>query len=120
MFSGTVAMNTLRRSLSSRSRRTSPAFSSRPRLLEAAENIVVTATLDVATLTPWSGRRTRLSGGAAPPTRPHAGQGASLALEDAMRLGRLMQAEQELGVTFAAFESEGRRRAARVGSVCRR
>jgi 2-polyprenyl-6-methoxyphenol hydroxylase-like FAD-dependent oxidoreductase len=120
MFSGTVAMNTLRRSLSSRSRRTSPAFSSRPRLLEAAENIVVTATLDVATLPTWSRRRTLLIGDAAHATSPHAGQGASLALEDAMRLGRLMQAEQELGVTFAAFESERRRRAERVVALARR
>jgi 2-polyprenyl-6-methoxyphenol hydroxylase-like FAD-dependent oxidoreductase len=37
-----------------------------------------------------------------------------------MRLGRLMQAEQELGVTFAAFESERRRRAERVVALARR
>ena len=68
-----------------------------PQLLEAAENIVVTATLDVATLPTWSRKRTLLIGDAAHATSPHAGQGASLALEDAMRLGRLMQAGQELG-----------------------
>ena len=91
-----------------------------PRLLEAAENIVVTATLDVATLPTWSRRRTLLIGDAAHATSPHAGQGASLALEDAMRLGRLMQSEQEPGVTFEAFENERRSRAERVVALARR
>jgi 2-polyprenyl-6-methoxyphenol hydroxylase-like FAD-dependent oxidoreductase len=91
-----------------------------PRLLEAAENIVVTATLDVATLPTWSRKRTLLIGDAAHATSPHAGQGASLALEDAMRLVRLMQSEQELGLTFEAFENERRPRAERVVALARR
>jgi 2-polyprenyl-6-methoxyphenol hydroxylase-like FAD-dependent oxidoreductase len=91
-----------------------------PRLLEAAENITVTATLDVATLPTWSRKRTLLVGDAAHATSPHAGQGASLALEDAMRLGRLMQNGQELGVTFEAFENERRPRAERVVALARR
>jgi 2-polyprenyl-6-methoxyphenol hydroxylase-like FAD-dependent oxidoreductase len=91
-----------------------------PRLLDAAENIVVTATLDVATLPTWSRKRTLLIGDAAHATSPHAGQGASLALEDAMRLGRLMQNGQELGVTFEAFENERRTRAERVVALARR
>ena len=91
-----------------------------PQLLEAAENIVVTATLDVATLPTWSRKRTLLIGDAAHATSPHAGQGASLALEDAIRLGRLMQAGQELGMTFENFESERRPRAERVVALARR
>jgi 2-polyprenyl-6-methoxyphenol hydroxylase-like FAD-dependent oxidoreductase len=91
-----------------------------PRLLKAAENIIVTATLDVATLPTWSRKRTLLVGDAAHATSPHAGQGASLALEDAMRLGRLMQNGQYLGVTFEAFESERRPRAERVVALARR
>jgi 2-polyprenyl-6-methoxyphenol hydroxylase-like FAD-dependent oxidoreductase len=91
-----------------------------PQLLQAAENIVVTGTLDVATLPTWSRKRTLLIGDAAHATSPHAGQGASLALEDAMRLGRLMQAGQELGVTFEKFESERRPRAERVVALARR
>src|ERR1700744_3088032 len=85
-----------------------------PRLLEAAENIVVTATLDVATLPIWSRQRTLLIGDAAHATSPPAGQGASIALEDAMRLGRLMRSGQDLGATFQPFESERRPRAERV------
>ncbi len=91
-----------------------------PQLLEAAENIVVTATLDVATLPTWWRKRTLLIGDAAHATSPHAGQGASLALEDAMRLGRLMQQGQELGVTFETFERERRPRAERVVALARR
>jgi 2-polyprenyl-6-methoxyphenol hydroxylase-like FAD-dependent oxidoreductase len=91
-----------------------------PRILEAADNIVVTATLDVATLPTWWRKRTLLIGDAAHATSPHAGQGASLALEDAMRLGKLMQEGQELGVTFEAFESDRRRRAERVVALARR
>ena len=91
-----------------------------PQLLEAAENIVVTATLDVATLPTWSSQRTLLIGDAAHATSPHAGQGASLALEDAMRLGRLMREGKELRATFEQFETERRPRAERIVAVARR
>jgi 2-polyprenyl-6-methoxyphenol hydroxylase-like FAD-dependent oxidoreductase len=90
------------------------------RILQAAEDIVVTPTLDVATLPTWSRKRTLLIGDAAHATSPHAGQGASLALEDAMRLGRLMQDRQELGLTFQNFEQERRPRAERVVALARR
>ena len=91
-----------------------------PRLLETAENIVVTATLDVATLPTWSRKRTLLIGDAAHATSPHAGQGASLALEDAMRLARLLHAGDELGATFENFESERRPRVEKVVALARR
>jgi 2-polyprenyl-6-methoxyphenol hydroxylase-like FAD-dependent oxidoreductase len=91
-----------------------------PRILDAAENIVVTDTLDVATLPTWSRKRTLLIGDAAHATSPHAGQGASLALEDAMRLGRLMQDRRELGVTFQNFETERRPRAEKIVALARR
>ena len=91
-----------------------------PRILDAAENIVVTDTLDVATLPTWSRKRTLLIGDAAHATSPHAGQGASLALEDAMRLGRLMLDRQELGLTFQNFEAERRPRAEKIVALARR
>jgi 2-polyprenyl-6-methoxyphenol hydroxylase-like FAD-dependent oxidoreductase len=91
-----------------------------PRILEAAENIVVTATLDVATLPTWSRKRTLLIGDAAHATSPHAGQGASLALEDALRLGRLLREGQELGISFQNFEAERRPRVERVVAFARR
>jgi 2-polyprenyl-6-methoxyphenol hydroxylase-like FAD-dependent oxidoreductase len=91
-----------------------------PQILDAAENIVVTDTLDVATLPTWSRGRTLLIGDAAHATSPHAGQGASLALEDAMRLSRLMQDGQELGLTFQSFEIERRPRAEKIVALARR
>lgn len=90
------------------------------RILDAAENIVVTDTLDVATLPTWSRKRTLLIGDAAHATSPHAGQGASLALEDAMRLGRLMQDRQDLSLTFRNFEAERRPRAEKIVALARR
>jgi 2-polyprenyl-6-methoxyphenol hydroxylase-like FAD-dependent oxidoreductase len=89
-------------------------------IVDAAENIVVTDTLDVATLPTWSRKRTILIGDAAHATSPHAGQGASLALEDAMRLGRLMQTRQELSLTFQNFEAERRPRAEKIVALARR
>ena len=91
-----------------------------PQLLQAADNITVTATLDVATLPTWWRKRTLLIGDAAHATSPHAGQGASIALEDALRLARLMQNGQELSATFEAFEKERRPRAERIVALARR
>ncbi|SFI40613.1 FAD-dependent monooxygenase [Bradyrhizobium sp. Gha] len=91
-----------------------------PDIIDAAENIVVTDTLDVATLPTWSRKRSLLIGDAAHATSPHAGQGASLALEDAMRLARLMQEGQELTATFQAFEAERRPRAEKIVAIARR
>src|SRR5260370_34419337 len=88
-----------------------------PAIIDAAENIGVTDTLDVATLPTWSRGRTLLVGDAAHATSPHAGQGASLALEDAMRLGRLMARGDEFRETFHAFEEERRGRAEKIVAI---
>ncbi len=91
-----------------------------PAIIDAADNIVVTDTLDVETLPTWSRKRTLLIGDAAHATSPHAGQGASLALEDAMRLGQLMMDGQELGLTFQNFEQDRRPRAEKIVAIARR
>ena len=95
-----------------------------PQILDAAEAIVVTDTLDVATLPTWSRKRSLLIGDAAHATSPHAGQGASLALEDAMRLAKLMRHGQEngqqLGLIFQNFEAERRPRAEKIVAIARR
>jgi 2-polyprenyl-6-methoxyphenol hydroxylase-like FAD-dependent oxidoreductase len=91
-----------------------------PQIIDAAENIMVTDTLDVASLPTWSRGRTVLIGDAAHATSPHAGQGASIALEDALRLARLLGDGGELRETFAQFEAERRPRAERVVALARR
>jgi len=89
-------------------------------IIDAADNIVVTDTLDVASLPTWSRGRTVLIGDAAHATSPHAGQGASIALEDALRLARLLEQGGELRETFAQFEAERRPRTERVVALARR
>ena len=89
-------------------------------IIDAADNIAVTDTLDVATLPNWSRGRVLLIGDAAHATSPHAGQGASMALEDAMRLACLLQGGEEFGVAFEKFERERRPRTERVVALARR
>jgi 2-polyprenyl-6-methoxyphenol hydroxylase-like FAD-dependent oxidoreductase len=91
-----------------------------PQLIDALEEIIVTATLDVATLPTWSRGRTLLIGDAAHATSPHAGQGASIALEDAYRLVLALKNEGELDIAFQNFERERRPRAERLVALARR
>jgi 2-polyprenyl-6-methoxyphenol hydroxylase-like FAD-dependent oxidoreductase len=91
-----------------------------PQIIDALEEIVVTATLDVATLPTWSRGRTLLIGDAAHATSPHAGQGASIALEDACRLACALHGEHEIGIAFQNFERERRPRAERIVALARK
>jgi 2-polyprenyl-6-methoxyphenol hydroxylase-like FAD-dependent oxidoreductase len=91
-----------------------------PQLIDALQEIVVSASLDLATLPNWSRGRALLIGDAAHATSPHAGQGASVALEDALRLTRLLHEEAETGAAFAKFESERRGRVERIVALARR
>lgn len=91
-----------------------------PQIIDHARDIIVTDTLDIATLPQWSRGRVVLIGDAAHATTPHAGQGASIALEDALRLSRLLRRGEEFGVTFAKFEAERRPRAERIVAAARR
>jgi 2-polyprenyl-6-methoxyphenol hydroxylase-like FAD-dependent oxidoreductase len=91
-----------------------------PQMIDALEEIVVTATLDVATLPTWSRGRTLLIGDAAHATSPHAGQGASIALEDASRLVCALHGEHETSIAFQNFERERRPRAERIVALARK
>jgi 2-polyprenyl-6-methoxyphenol hydroxylase-like FAD-dependent oxidoreductase len=91
-----------------------------PHLIDALQEIVVTASLDLATLPNWSRGRALLIGDAAHATSPHAGQGASIALEDALRLARLLHEETETRLAFQNFESERRSRVERIVALARR
>jgi 2-polyprenyl-6-methoxyphenol hydroxylase-like FAD-dependent oxidoreductase len=91
-----------------------------PGIIDALEEIIVTATLDVATLPSWSRGRALLIGDAAHATSPHAGQGASLALEDALRLACTLREEPEIAIAFQTFERERRPRVERIVALARR
>jgi len=91
-----------------------------PQLIDGLQEIVVSASLDLATLPNWSRGRALLIGDAAHATSPHAGQGASVALEDALRLVRLLHEEAKTGAAFAKFERERRARVERIVALARR
>jgi 2-polyprenyl-6-methoxyphenol hydroxylase-like FAD-dependent oxidoreductase len=70
-------------------------------------------TYDVPTLRRWSAGRMVLIGDAAHATSPAAGQGSSLAVEDAVVLARCLR-DLPLPAALAAFEELRRERAERV------
>ncbi|PCC73547.1 2-polyprenyl-6-methoxyphenol hydroxylase [Nannocystis exedens] len=71
---------------------------------------------DIMTLPRWHAGRVCLLGDAAHATSPSAGQGASLALEDALVLARCLRDATSPQAAFAGFEQERR---ARVEAVVR-
>jgi len=75
---------------------------------------------DVASLPRWSNGRTVLVGDAAHAVSPHSGQGASMALEDAIVLAKALRRQGGHERAFAAFEAERRPRAERVIAFGRR
>ncbi|WP_327088688.1 FAD-dependent monooxygenase [Nonomuraea sp. NBC_01738] len=83
----------------------------------------VAAGLPVHDLPPvptWHKGRVTLMGDAAHATSPSAGQGASLAAEDAIVLARCLRDEPDHTRAFARFEQERRQRVERVVSYSRR
>jgi 2-polyprenyl-6-methoxyphenol hydroxylase-like FAD-dependent oxidoreductase len=91
-----------------------------PQLIDALQEIIVTASTDLATLPHWSRGRTVLIGDAAHATSPHAGQGASMALEDALRLANLLVCEEQIEIAFQQFEAERRPRVEKIVALARR
>lgn len=75
---------------------------------------------DIISLPRWHDRRVCLLGDAAHATSPSAGQGASLALEDALALGRCLHGAAAPTQAFAAFEATRRPRVEAVVRLGRR
>jgi 2-polyprenyl-6-methoxyphenol hydroxylase-like FAD-dependent oxidoreductase len=90
-------------------------------ILESAPELLRGPVYDVPTLPAWSKGRILLIGDAAHATSPHAGQGASLALEDAMALGKLLRnQEAHHEQVFAEFMRDRHGRVERVIAEARR
>jgi 2-polyprenyl-6-methoxyphenol hydroxylase-like FAD-dependent oxidoreductase len=86
-----------------------------PQLIESTEEILPFAIHDVPSLPAWSKGRVLLIGDAAHAVAPHSGQGASMALEDAQMLAKLLRENgDDIPGVFARFERERRPRTDRV------
>lgn len=93
-----------------------------PQLIASATTILNIAIHDVPSLPAWSAGRTVLIGDAAHAVAPHSGQGASMALEDAMFLAKLLRESSgaALEKIFAEFERQRRPRTDKVIALGRR
>ena len=93
-----------------------------PQLIKSATQILNIAIHDVPSLPRWSVGRTILIGDAAHAVAPHSGQGASMALEDAQFLAKLLRCPNHSGLDsiFARFECARRPRTDRVIALGRR
>ena len=91
-------------------------------LIESAMEILPIAIHDVPSLPRWSAGRTVLIGDAAHAVAPHSGQGASMALEDAMFLAKLLREANgtALARVFEIFEEQRRPRTDKVIALGRR
>jgi 2-polyprenyl-6-methoxyphenol hydroxylase-like FAD-dependent oxidoreductase len=93
-----------------------------PQLIKSATEVLNLAIHDVPSLPTWSVGRTVLIGDAAHAVAPHSGQGASMALEDAIFLAKLLRESNgtALGRVFAEFEQQRRPRTDKVIALGRR
>ena len=93
-----------------------------PDLIAASPEVKSAAIHDVPSLPGWSAGRTVLIGDAAHAVAPHSGQGASMALEDAQFLARLLRETPQwnLPEIFRRFEQHRRPRTDRVIALGRR
>lgn len=89
-------------------------------ILRSAAELLRGPVYDVPPLPAWSKGRVLLIGDAAHAISPHAGQGASLALEDALTLGKLLRDSGCHPQAFERFTEERRGRVERVVAEARR
>jgi len=83
-------------------------------LVAASTKVMRTAIYDVPSLPTWHAGRVMLLGDAAHAMSPAGGQGASLALEDAMMVGQRLAADRPFGEVFVEVETLLRARAERM------
>jgi 2-polyprenyl-6-methoxyphenol hydroxylase-like FAD-dependent oxidoreductase len=83
-------------------------------LISRSTNLVRLNVYDVPSLSMWHRGRVALIGDAAHAVSPNAGQGASLALEDAMYLAKMLRDLSDYGPAFARFERDRKPRAEKV------
>lgn len=93
-----------------------------PQLIQSATDIINIAIHDVPSLPRWSAGRTVMIGDAAHAVAPHSGQGASMALEDAQYLAKLLHESNgnQPESVFAMFEQQRRPRTDKVIALGRR
>jgi 2-polyprenyl-6-methoxyphenol hydroxylase-like FAD-dependent oxidoreductase len=90
-------------------------------LIRASEEIVGPwNTWDVPRVPVWRDDRTILIGDAAHAVSPSSGQGASLAIEDAVTLGRCLRARPDLAAALTDYEQRRRGRVEKVVAYGRR
>ena len=75
---------------------------------------------DIQSLPTWQQGRVLLIGDAAHAVSPNAGQGAAMALEDAMYLAKLLRDSSDYGQVFAQFEKDRKPRVEKIVAEGRR
>jgi 6-hydroxynicotinate 3-monooxygenase len=83
-------------------------------MIDAATSCTKWAMLEREPFRPWSQGPVVLLGDACHPTTPHMGQGAGMALEDAVILARCLQANGNLGAAFESYEATRFERCSRI------
>ena len=91
-----------------------------PALIEATQQMMKVNLFDVQSLPKWSNGRVLLIGDAAHAVSPNSGQGAAMALEDAMYLAKLLKDAEAYEQVFARFEQERKPRVERIVAEGRR
>jgi 6-hydroxynicotinate 3-monooxygenase len=84
------------------------------RVLGACPKVHKWAILERDPLPKWSSRRMVLIGDASHPMTPYMAQGAAMAMEDAVVLGRCLEEIEDSEAAFAAFEATRKERTSRV------
>ncbi len=83
-------------------------------ILQATDRIEIYSIYDIPFLKNWYNGNVCLIGDAAHATSPHIGQGASMALEDAMMLARSLRDVVDIQKAFEAFQSSRKERVEQV------